>query len=333
MTKIFLTGATGYVGGQVLHSLQQSNPKYDISALVRDAEKASKVSAAYPKVCIVLADLDNTKVIEDEARNADIVIHAASNKHMESVKAIAKGLAGRQNAYYIQITGASVLACPEIDNNSYGEPSDQIFDDLDNAEALRDFIRSYRTRRPVENYILDLGTDGPKTAIIFPPIIYGAGEGPVNQRSIQIPSLSRAALQQRVGLYLGKGLSRWGTVHVSDLGQLFADLAQAGAKATEGPFWNENGLYFAENGVESFKDVASVIAKEAHSLGYIDSADSVRSMTLDEANDVIPHGAVVLGTNGQGMASRAKKLLGWHPTGENFEKGVRNTLIAEAAQL
>jgi hypothetical protein len=153
-------------------------------------------------------------------------------------------------AYYIQITGASVLACPEIDNNSYGEPSDQIFDDLDNAKVLRDFIRAYRHRRPVENYILDLGSDGPKTAIVFPPIIYGTGQGPVNQRSIQIPSLSRAALQQRVGLYLGKGLSRWGIIHVCDLGKLFADLAQTAANATEGPFWNDNGLYFAENGIE-----------------------------------------------------------------------------------
>jgi uncharacterized protein YbjT (DUF2867 family) len=68
------TGATGYVGGQVLHALQQSNTKYDISVLVRDAEKASKVSAAYRQVCIVLADLDNSKVIEDEARKANVVI-------------------------------------------------------------------------------------------------------------------------------------------------------------------------------------------------------------------------------------------------------------------
>jgi hypothetical protein len=41
---------------------------------VRDAEKGNKVSAAYPQVCIVLADLDNSKVIEDEARKANIVI-------------------------------------------------------------------------------------------------------------------------------------------------------------------------------------------------------------------------------------------------------------------
>ena len=76
-----------------------------------------------------------------------------------------------------------------------------------------------------------------------------------------------------------------------------------------------------------------MIAKEAHSLGYIDSPDSVKSMNLDEANVVIPHGSVFLGTNGQGQASRARKLLGWQPDGESFNDTVRETIIAEAAQL
>lgn len=56
-------------------------------------------------------------------------------------------------------------------------------------------------------------------------------------------------------------------------------------------------------------------------------------MDLDEANKVIPNGTVFLGTNGQGRASRAKKLLGWEPNGHNFAKAVRETIIAEAARL
>ncbi|KAJ5205302.1 NAD-dependent epimerase/dehydratase [Penicillium cf. griseofulvum] len=333
MTQIFLTGATGYIGGEVLHALQYAHPDYEIAALIRDNEKASKILAAFPKVRVVLADLDNTEIIEKESSKADIVIHTASNKHLESVKAIANGMAGRQNAYYIQVTGASVLAGPEIDSNSYGEPSDQIFDDLDNAADLRDMIRAYKNRRVVDNYILDLGSGGPKTAIIFPPIIFGTGKGPVNQRSVQVPSLARAALMQHVGLYLGRGLSRWGSVHIADLADLFVKLVEHAVNATPAPIWNENGLFFAENGFESFKDIALVIAKEAHSLGYIDSPDSVKSMNLDEANVVIPHGAVFLGTNGQGRALRARKLLGWQPDYESFQETARETIIAEAAQL
>lgn len=153
-------------------------------------------------------------------------------------------------AYYIQITGASVLAGPEVDKGSYGEPSDQILDDMDNAADLRDLIRAYKDRRVVDNYILDLGSSAPKTAILFPPIIYGAGRGPGNQRSIQIPSLAQAALVQHIGLYLGKGLSRWGVIHVSDLAKLFVKLVEHAVNATPGPIWNENGLFFAENGFE-----------------------------------------------------------------------------------
>ncbi|KAJ5972970.1 NAD-dependent epimerase/dehydratase [Penicillium vulpinum] len=333
MTQIFLTGATGYIGGEVLHALQHAHPDYEIAALIRDNEKASKVLTAFPKIRVVLADLDDVEIVEEESRKANIVIHAASNKHLESVKAIASGLAGRQDAYYIQVTGVSILSGPEVDKNSYGEPSDQIFDDLDNVGDLRDIIRAYKDRRVVDNYILDLEADGPKTAIIFPPIIFGTGRGPVNQRSIQVPSLARAALLQHAGLYLGKGLSRWGIVHVSDLADLYVKLVEHAVNATPGPLWNENGLFFAENGFESFKDIALVIAKEGHSLGYIDSPDSVRSMDLDEANEVIPHGIVFLGTNGQGRALRARTLLGWEPHGESFQKAARETIIAEAAQL
>lgn len=102
----------------------------------------------------------------------------------------------------------------------------------------------------VDNFILDLGDNGPKTAIIFPPIIFGRGEGPVNRRSVQIPAISRATLKQKSGVYLGKGLSRWGAIHIADLGQLFVKLVEAGVTNSPAAVWNENGLFFAENGFE-----------------------------------------------------------------------------------
>ncbi|CAG8071388.1 unnamed protein product [Penicillium salamii] len=333
MPQIFLTGATGYIGGEILHTLQQTHPDYNVSVLIRDQEKANKVTNAFPKVRVVLADLDDVEIIEEESRNANVVIHAASNKHIASVKAIAKGLEGRPDGHYIQVTGASVLAGPEVDSNSYGEPSDKIYDDLDNVGDLQSIIRAYKDRRVVDNFILDLGSSGPKTAIIFPPIIFGAGNGPVNQRSIQIPSLAKSALQQHAGLYLNKGLSRWGVIHVSDLASLFVKLAEHAIKATPIPIWNENGLFFAENGFESFKDIAGLIAKEAHSLGYIKSPDSVKSINLEEANAVIPGGVVFLGTNGQGRALRARELVGWQPKGVPFPEAVRETIASEAARL
>jgi Acetylglutamate semialdehyde dehydrogenase len=70
----FRTGATGYIGGEVLHVLQHAHPDYKVAALIRDSEKAGKVLAAFPKVRVVLADLDNVEIIEKESHKANIVI-------------------------------------------------------------------------------------------------------------------------------------------------------------------------------------------------------------------------------------------------------------------
>ena len=70
----YRTGATGYIGGEILHTLQQSHPEYDVTALIRDQEKANKVTAAFPKIRVVLADLDNVDIIEEESRKANVVI-------------------------------------------------------------------------------------------------------------------------------------------------------------------------------------------------------------------------------------------------------------------
>ena len=75
MARIFLTGATGYVGGDVLYRLQKSSPANShILCLVRDPENAKKLSESYPKVEIIQGDLDDSDLIEREARNADVFL-------------------------------------------------------------------------------------------------------------------------------------------------------------------------------------------------------------------------------------------------------------------
>lgn len=78
---------------------------------MRDSGKAAVVSKAYPRVHVVLGDLDSNSLIEEEARQADVVISkatikllssnankssdAATYKHQPSIEAIARGLASR----------------------------------------------------------------------------------------------------------------------------------------------------------------------------------------------------------------------------------------------
>ena len=49
-SKVFLTGATGYIGGDILHHLSSQNLDVSFALLVRSQEKASKILEQYPGV-------------------------------------------------------------------------------------------------------------------------------------------------------------------------------------------------------------------------------------------------------------------------------------------
>jgi N-acetyl-gamma-glutamylphosphate reductase len=68
------TGATGYIGGDILYALEKAHPEYEYSALVRDSDKGAPVAAAFPKTRLVYGGLDDSQLLEDEAARADIVI-------------------------------------------------------------------------------------------------------------------------------------------------------------------------------------------------------------------------------------------------------------------
>lgn len=79
MTKLFVTGATGYIGGDALYAIATAHPDYDITALVRNTDKGAKVAAQFAAVKLVYGDLDSTALIEDESRAADIVCRKNGN--------------------------------------------------------------------------------------------------------------------------------------------------------------------------------------------------------------------------------------------------------------
>ncbi|RAL12670.1 uncharacterized protein BO97DRAFT_51955 [Aspergillus homomorphus CBS 101889] len=338
MAKIFLTGASGYIGGDVLHALRLALPKCEYSVLLRDKEKAKKISAAYPDVRVVVGDLEAAAVIEKEASQADVVIHAASTNHIKSVEAIARGLSAENRAkpgHWIQISGASVLSMPDIENKTFGQASSSVYSDLDGAEEVRALIKRYSSKRIVDNFVTHLPPTAmrPRTALIFGPIIYGRGRGTGNRRSIQIPELARANLQRREGVQVGKGESTWSNVHVADLSNIFVKLVEKALGGAEGELWNENGLYFPMNeGMLSFNEISQRIAQEAYNLGLADST-SVTEIDPSDADSITPHAAVVLGTNAKQVAQRARKYLGWVPEQHTLEEELPLAVRAEAERL
>ena len=69
-------GATGYVGGEVLHRLTSTSGHSDtvITCLVRDASKADPVRKSYPQVQILLGDLDDVEKVRQQSAASDIVL-------------------------------------------------------------------------------------------------------------------------------------------------------------------------------------------------------------------------------------------------------------------
>jgi len=81
MTKIFVTGATGYIGGDALYAIANAHPEYEITCLVRNSEKGAQVVKDNAKVKLVYGDLDSVKVLE-EAKKADIVCRESLFKRL-----------------------------------------------------------------------------------------------------------------------------------------------------------------------------------------------------------------------------------------------------------
>ncbi|KAJ5305197.1 uncharacterized protein N7443_004857 [Penicillium atrosanguineum] len=329
MAQIFLTGASGYIGGDVLHVLKSTHPEYQCSVLLRDSAKADAVSKAYPDVRIILGDLDNVALIEEEAAKADVVVHAASNSHVKSAEAIARGLAkhtGPKPGYWIQVSGASVLSISDIVSGRFGEGSDRVYGDIEDANEIRDIIKQNAAKRVMDDYVLNKVSDI-KTALVFPPIIYGQGRGPVKGRSVQIPELSRIAIETRETVQVGKGESTWSNVHIADVADVFVKLIEKAIDGSEGEFWGQNGLYFVGNGML----ISSLVAEAAHKLGLTDSP-TVKTISASEANALWAPASVFCGTNACQKSERIRRL-GWVPQGHSIEKEIPLTVQAEATRL
>lgn len=174
--------------------------------------------------------------------------------------------------------------------------------------------------RNVDKIVIAANSDAVKVAMICPPTIYGTGSGEINTRSLQVPNLTRGSLEKGYGLIAGPGLTEWDNVHIDDLGDFYVRLFNA----TQDPELRSNpeifgpkAYFFAENGSHKWSDVARSIVDEAVKQGYLARPEtkSVGEKEMDSLNLVT---AVSWGRNSKGVASRARKYVGWNPKGKTI---------------
>ncbi|KAF2264597.1 NAD(P)-binding protein [Lojkania enalia] len=198
--KIFVTGVTGYIGGDTLYALYTTHIEFTYTALVRTQDKGNKIKKAYPNINIILGDLDKSKALEEEIAKADVVIYTADVlDHEGAARAIAKGLASRhsnENPGFWLHTFGTLTNLPN-----------DVF------------------QRNVNNIVLEAGKKDSKkvkTAIVYPPAIYG------------FIHLSKEFIS-----IIGANKVCWSHAHVADLADVFVLLAEPAV--AKGHFFMENG--------------------------------------------------------------------------------------------
>ncbi|OAG05407.1 NAD(P)-binding protein [Paraphaeosphaeria sporulosa] len=336
MTKLFITGATGYIGGDAFYAIAHAYPDLEITALVRNSDKGAKVASQYPKVRLVYGDLDSAELLTSEAANADVVVHTANADHPGAANALIAGLAQKQSpGYLIHTSGTGILATSTSDTKSHGEQSSHVYNDWDGIKEVTSLPDHYEHRN-VDKIILAAAEKNPGkifTAIVCPPAISGPGRGPDNQRSVQAYELTKATLKRGKGFQVNAGQNIWHHVHVQDLSNVFLGLVTAalqpgGGKAT----WNEEGYYFAEAGSFLWGDISRKIATIAKDKKLIDT-EEIDSLSVEETNKLVKAGGYLLGTNSRADAVRAKKLLGWTPKQKSLEDLLPEIVEGEAKGL
>jgi nucleoside-diphosphate-sugar epimerase len=141
-------------------------------------------------------------------------------------------------------------------------------------------------------------------------MVYGSGRG-LQPDSDQLPKLIGLSKQIGAGVYFGKGLNRYSNVHVEDLVDLYLLVME---KAPGGSF------FFAENGHNSFKEIAEMIA---HFLGL--GGRTVSLPLEDVVRQSGEAGRLGVGSNSFVSAVNARRL-GWAPKASSLAQWFKDAV-------
>ncbi|MBV8537996.1 MAG: NAD-dependent epimerase/dehydratase family protein [Alphaproteobacteria bacterium] len=295
--RVFVTGASGYIGGTVAARLMAGGHR--VTGLARSTARAEQLRTV--GIEPVIGSLDDSRVLADVARRTDAVINAADSDHRPAAEALIEALAGSGKPL-LHTSGISIVG-----DKAAGEPDDRIFTE----ETPLVPAPEKAPRVAIDRLVRDAATRKIRSVVLCNPLVYGRGLG-LHPDSVQIPALAEQALVSGVARYIGRGLNIWSHAHVEDVADLYL-LALEQAPA--------GSFYFVENGEASFRDMADALAS-ALRLG------PSQSWTIDEAIAAWGYQRAVfsLGSNCRVRADRARRKLGWRPRHSSVVDWIRQDL-------
>ena len=279
--RVFVTGATGFVGSAVVSDLLAAG--HSVLGLARNADAADKLARAGADAH--RGELTDFESLAAGARSCDGVAHLAFihdfSKFQENIEIDRRAAAAMTAALegsgkpFVLTSGTAMVAPGRVatENDRPADPT--------------------AGRAATEELVLATAERGVRAIVVrLSPSVHGAGDHGF------VPMLIDIARRTGVAAYIGDGANRWPAVHRLDAATLFRlaiEKAEAGTRL--------HGA--AEEGIP-MRDIAQTIGE---GLGL-----PVRSIPANDATAHFDWFAGFVGIDGATSSARTRETLGWRPT-------------------
>jgi nucleoside-diphosphate-sugar epimerase len=280
--RVFVTGATGFIGSAVVRELIDAG--HQVTGLARSDEAAASLTAAGARVHRgSLEDLESlrggaaaadgvihTAYIHDFSENNDAAAYARTDKH--AIEAMGEALAGSGRPL---VVAAGLVVTPG-----------RLATEEDDAPANPAYPR---VSEPVA---LSFAGRGVRACVVrLAPTVHGEGDHGF------VPALIGIARAKGLAAYVGDGANRWAAVHRLDAARLFRLALEEAPAGTRLHGVGDEGV--------PFRAIAEVIGR------HLDLP--VTSMSREEAEGHFGLFALFASMDVPASSALTQQRSGWHP--------------------
>ena len=284
--KVFLTGATGFIGSVIVPEL--INAGHQVLGLTRSASGAQSLLAAGAEAHH--GDLEDLESIRAGAALSDGVIHCAFNHNFSDFSAFAASC--EQDRRVIEAIGGALVGSDRPLLITSGTGIGSAAPGLTATEDVVNFSHP-NPRIASEQAGVALAERGVNVSVVRIPQVHD----PYKQGLIT--PLIQMAREKGVSAYVGDGRNRWPAAHVLDVARLYRLALEK----------QETGSRYhavAEEGIPA-RDIAEIIGRGLK-VGTV-------SLSAEEAMSHFGWFGALAALDMPASSALTQERLGWHPTG------------------